>query len=1355
MSLVEEFLSGWKRRHWSGEPGQPGIDPVGYYLPTSATSIEVALARAAARPTKEDARRLWRARHNNRAVGVLLVVGYPSADGDQAAVVGLQDDSSVAYAPLSRVEECVERALEAHADAEARELLQSLFEQPDDGMPSGLRNKGLFASHALVENAPRRADWVAAGAAARASRGTRGEDLLRALGWSVTQAGSDLLLRPQGRERDAAVAVLLEGDEVFERPTLRYGLGVSPVEHGLEVARHHELPWVLAVRGSTVRLYASDPDRGVTRTGAASYTELTLDLLDDDGLAYVWLLLTPEALREDGTAAEILRDSREHATGLGERLRDRIYVDVVPGLAETIASKLGDLNPRGLESAYHHTLVVLFRLLFVAYAEDRSLLPYGLGTPKSAMYTRLALKTRAKIYADSAASGGFAFDERSTDVWDDLRAIWHGIYHGHTGWGVPEYGGALFRDDTPSGAAIAELTLTNAEIEPALVALLVDTGRDGTRGPVDFQALSVREFGTIYEGLLESSLSLAGQDLTLDKNSTYVPAKPGDSIAVPSGSVYFHNSSGARKATGSYFTKEFAVEHLLETALDPTLGEHLERVRVLLEAGRESDAAEAFFDFRVADIAMGSGHFLVAAIDHLAAGMSGFLDRHPVPAIQAELTEIRTAAIDKLRDVGITGPAAPEITHEALLRRQVARRCIYGVDVNEIAVDLARLALWIHTFVPGLPMSSLDHGLVHGNSLTGIGTVDEALDALEPDRVGSYRGARSLFADAIEDAIAATAEPLARAARISELSVAETQEAERLTDEATKAVEPVKFAFDAIVAARAGVETFDLRLAVAQGWDRLVQTGTRHDVREVVDPLEPVHFPVAFPEAFRPGRERPGFDVILGNPPWEKLKVEEHGWWGLRFPGLRSMSQKDKNAAITRYRLERPDLVAEYEHEVADVDKQRSLIKAGPYALGSGDTDLYKVFCWRDWVLLRDGGRAGIVFPRGALSGSGTAAWRENIMAHGAFDDVCFLTNTKNWVFGEVHPQYTVALTTIRRGGSNTVTFNGPFNSRAEFESGRRVTLSVEATEFAGWAAGAAFPLLPTNDSANVFRQMRTHPRFDAAQTLSFRPVRELDATGDKSLLDFDLSQAGGRTPVLAGASFNLWEPDFGAPYATADPRELEDHLQRKRHRQVRTSSSALYGMDDSDPATLPLHRARIAFRDVARATDTRTVIAALLPPEVSFTHKAPYLLQRMGSTADEALILGLLSSIPFDWYARRFVEITLSFEILSAFPTPEPAPSSPLHLRAIEIAGRLAAVDERYTEWAAEVGVPVGSANDPTVKNDLIAELDAVVSHLYGLSREQVQIIFETFHRGWDYAPRLAAVLAHYDRWAAEGTDA
>jgi phenylpyruvate tautomerase PptA (4-oxalocrotonate tautomerase family) len=182
------------------------------------------------------------------------------------------------------------------------------------------------------------------------------------------------------------------------------------------------------------------------------------------------------------------------------------------------------------------------------------------------------------------------------------------------------------------------------------------------------------------------------------------------------------------------------------------------------------------------------------------------------------------------------------------------------------------------------------------------------------------------------------------------------------------------------------------------------------------------------------------------------------------------------------------------------------------------------------------------------------------------------------------------------------------------------------------------------------------------------------------------------------------------------------------------------------DESTLPCLFPRIAFRDIARATDRRTIIPALVPPETVLTNKAPYFLWPRGDERDEAYLLGVMASIPFDWYARRFVEIGVNYHILNAIPVPRPGRNAELRNRVVELAGRLAAVDERYADWADAVGVNCGEIDEER-KQERIDELDALVSHLYGLKREDVTVLFETFHDGWDHEGRMERVLNHYDR--------
>ena len=176
----------------------------------------------------------------------------------------------------------------------------------------------------------------------------------------------------------------------------------------------------------------------------------------------------------------------------------------------------------------------------------------------------------------------------------------------------------------------------------------------------------------------------------------------------------------------------------------------------------------------------------------------------------------------------------------------------------------------------------------------------------------------------------------------------------------------------------------------------------------------------------------------------------------------------------------------------------------------------------------------------------------------------------------------------------------------------------------------------------------------------------------------------------------------------------------------------------------------RIAFRDVTNATNTRTMLCCLVPPGVALVHPAPYLVRRAGTELDEAYLLGVLSSRIFDWYTRRIVELHMTFELLERMPVPRPLTTDMKRQRVIEIAGSLAAVDKRYSKWAKAVGVSVGSVRTPAEHEELEIELDALVAHLYGLSREHVAHIYKTFHRGWvEHAPRLVRVLTYYDKIA------
>lgn len=1359
---LDGFLEHLDPRKWSAPAGSPpSLTTELLFIGPGDHGLEVAVATSATQPKADDVRKLWTARVAGRPCPLLLVIGYPHGADTLATVCGPAGEHPTLTngLALSQVERLAAAALAEPTRHAATRFLVAMLPEADSDLP-GIRNSGLLATQELRRGVPDRSDWSAATATSRPLLPLGGRKLVEALGFSVDTLSVNSSVLTVGGIGKRAVAVFLDEGETFDESTERFD-GTTPVSHALARADAEGLPWVVLTRGRQIRLYAARADTGVGRKGRAeTFIEANLALLPDDKAGYLFLLFGADALRDGGTIEDILERSADFAAELAARLRERVYFDTVPLLAAAIAKRLGDpadLDDDALTDAYEQTLVILFRLLFVAYAEDKDLLPYR----SNSKYADHSLKRMTRRLAEDRRTGRGDFDDEAADLWEDVRQLWRAVDKGNRGWGVPGYNGGLFSGDpavNKAGAALAGIELTDAEFGPALTAMLVDEGTDGVIGPVDFRSLSVREFGTIYEGLLESMLSIAPTDLTVDVRGNYVPVKKKtDEVLVAAGAIYFHNRSGARKATGSYFTKPFAVGHLLDHALEPVLGDHLAKLQRLLDAGDEAAAADAFFDFRCVDLAMGSGHFLVAAVDRIEARLSNFLADHPIPAVNAELAALRRAAVDALGDLA----DGVEIETTSLLRRQVARRCIYGVDINHISVELARLAIWIHTFVPGLPLSFLDHSLVWGNSLTGIGTIDEALTVLDPsDKKGT--GTVSMFRGEIEGFLGRASGHLQRLARITETTAADIKAARTAHDQAQGAIKPARQVFDLIVAARLGNVEIPTESG-EPGRPKFVTVPPLVDERRIAADrglaaaeqlaghLNSVHFPIAFPEVFL--RDRPGFDCILGNPPWEEATVEELGFFALRQPGLRSLKQAEQKMAVKKLRSARPDLVAEYEAEVAAAEDLRTALLAGPYpGMGSGDPDLYKAFCWRFWQLVRTDGAIGVVLPRSALSAAGSAPWRLEVLDYGAFDDVTMILNNSRWFFDDVHPQYTVGLVAIRKGDSHVgeVSLSGPFASLGAYIGGRaEVPNRFHASDFKGWSDGASFPLIPSNRAGMVYLKVRGHPRLDAGGGVwSCRPHREFDATNDKKYFKLDPPDTDGLWPVCGGRSFNIWEPDTGMYYAWADPDVVVPLLDDRRRRSATRANSPFAAfpreaVDDS--ATLPCLSPRIAFRDIARATDTRTVIAALVSPELVLTNKAPYLLWPQGDARDQAYLLGVLCSIPLDWYARRVVEVSMNFHLVNAFPIPRPGRDDRLRREVEVIAGRLAAVDDRYADWASAVGVEVGSVDDGE-RDTLVARLDAAVARLYGLTKHDVEVVFESFHVGWDYRRRLDEVLNEFE---------
>lgn len=1333
-------LSGKSRIDWLRPTGCPaGFETREVVVGNSDSggmALEVAVAewRKNDLPPRSDLKRLHTLRVNNRATPVVLLV---EVNGGSTMVFGPNSDSAP-IGPLSndQAQRVIQAALDEPTVIAARNRLAGLVQSIDSTSMAGVKNSGLFANHELRVGVPQRPDWGDACARSRSLLALKGQQLIEKLGFKTGRAGAHALLLSGAGPRPEAIAVMLDEREAFDSDSPRFA--VSPVAYGLRMAEQSDVPWLIMLRGAQLRLYPARIEFGVGRKGLAeTFFELDLPQLSNETAGYLDLIFSAGALGKDGTAYEILRSSTQYAVALGERLRDKVYEDIIPELAVAVAEALVEqgyeMDADGLDLSYQLTLRVFFRMLFQVYAEDRKLLPYG----ENAKYDRNAIKTLAKDLVENPEQ---EFDEDSTSLWDDLAQVWRVIDSGDTSWGVPPYNGGLFSSDKElheHGHILKDIRISNAVMGPVLQALLLDEADDGELGQVDFRSLSVREFGTIYEGLLESSLGLAEVDLTLDDKGTWIPAKKKDEVYAYAGQVYFHNTSGQRKGTGSYFTPSFVVEHLLERSLDPALDAHLEKVAALLAKGDQSGAGEMFFDFKVADLAMGSGHFLTAAIDHIEQRMAAFLaeDGHVVPGVTAELQKLEQAAIAAL------GPDAPEPERSSLLRRQIARRCVYGLDINPIAVELARVSIWIHTFVRGLPMSSLDHNLVCANSLTGIGSIDEALDVVVQGRNGHPSFYDSEFIGLFEK----SRQILADAALLAEATKEESRLMSRAAKKAIAEAEEAKLVCDAAVLIRSKAMNEHFMKTPSE----VAKLARSSGYQDFLEPLKPGHLPVLFPEVFLRGDS--GFDVLVGNPPWDMVHVEEDVWWGRYLPGVRGKPVKEMNAAIARFRSSRPDLQEQFEKDRQDANAIREVLLSGPFpGVGSGHVDLYQVFAWRNTQSLRSSGRFGLVLPRVALSGSGSSIWRQELLTTGQLE-VTYAVNTKQWVFSDVDGRYSIVFACgTKNSNESQVLMSGPFFSLKEFqeESGNRVKIASETVR-----AGSptwVLPVISTPFAGQVYEKMRRAPALSSHSEFQFRPVQgDLNAAADKAQFKKGSDVPVGSFPVLAGASFEIWQPDFGAPYGSAKEEKILRWLLEKTQNAARNKRSAHFGLSPDGPQDLDISRARIVYRGVSNATNSRTFISALVPPNVVMTHGSPYFKRLVGTETDEAYLLGVFSSVPFDWYMRKWVELNVTFELVQPAPIPLLGERPNVEKRLIEISGRLAAPDRRFSTWAKAVGVRPGSVTNSAEHEDLVAEIDALVSCLYGLDRQEVEHVFKTFHRGWDFAPRLTKVLECFDKIA------
>jgi len=1100
--------------------------------------------------------------------------------------------------------------------------------------------------------------------------------------------------------------------------------------------------WALVTNGLRIRVLRDSSS--LTRQ---AYCEFDLEVMfrgqEYSDFALCWLVchasrFVPQPTADDPPSTCFLERWSNQARTDGTRALDQLRGGVEAAIELLGTGFLAEPDNaelrRRLESGelsvdeYHRQLLrLVYRLIFLLVAESRNLLhPNDAGDDAKERYGRWYSLTR--IVEISRRPVGSAHG----DLWQSLGVVFGALAGpGQPALGLNGLGSFLWSNDAIadlSGAGLSNRALLDAVHK--LTTVYESTGRRGRPVPrsVDYRNLGSEELGSIYEALLELHPVIDGRRFSLDTAA-----------------------GNERKTTGSYYTPTPLIRVLLDSALDP----------VLDEAADAADPEAAILALKVLDPAAGSGHFLIAAAHRIA---------HRLASVRSGESE-----------------PSPEDLRHAL--REVIDHCIYGVDVNPMAVELCKVSLWMEATEPGKPLSFLDHHIVCGNSLLGTtprllneGLPDDAFKVLEGDdkawvstlkkRNKSERKFREQgafdFGERVSSDLTELAKGLAELEALPDDSAEAIAEKERAYAElvSSEAAARARLGADAWCAAFVAPKTPDspaLTDEVVRNCGRepgKVPAEVRGVVEQMRDQYRFLHLHITFPDVFtvpRAGQAATnevtgwsdGFDLVLGNPPWERVKLQEKEFFATRDPAIaaapNAAARKKLIAALVD---EHPTLHEDFLAASRQAAGESHLLRdSGRYPLGGrGDVNTYAVFAELMRTSISPTGRMGVIVPTGIATDDTTKHFFADLVDKGSLASLYDFEN-RLAVFPGVHRSYKFALLTLS-GAARPI-------AEAEFvffalavedldDEEKRFTLSPEDFEL----------LNPNTRTCPVFRTRR-----DAEITKGiYRRVPVLVKEGDpngnpwgvkfSTMFHMSNDSALFRTRaeleadgwVLHGNHFvrgedrylPLYEGRFGhqfdhrfAEQPNGELREISAAQRAEPFQQVEPQywvTAADFENNIRRPAS-----AWLGFRRVARNTDERTVISAILPFEPA---SYGWILTTGPNESDLASLAAVYNSAVFDYCSRNALTQP-SFPQGTFAQLPAVAPST---IGGVKRMISMLILELSYTAWDLErFGSCLGHAGPPFRWDDerrrlLRAELDALMFRLYGIERDDVNYILDTF---------------------------
>ncbi len=1001
--------------------------------------------------------------------------------------------------------------------------------------------------------------------------------------------------------------------------------------------------------------------------------------------------------------------------------------------------KNGDLSA---QDYYRQLLRLVYRLIFLFAAEDRDLLLLpGAAVEARQRFQNYYSTTRLRALAQRQRGS------RHHDRYEALRLVMTllGSDSGCPELAIPALGGFLF--DTQSTADLNDARLDNQALLSA-VRSLAFINEGNTRRAVDYRNLGPEELGSVYESLLELHPLLNTDAGTFQLTSA---------------------AGNERKTTGSYYTPSSLIQVLLDSALDPVIENALEEAhREGAKDAKDSLDKEKIFarlassrllSLKICDPACGSGHFLIAAA-HRIAGW---------------LAEVRA---------GDNEPS-PNETRRAL--RDVIRHCIYGVDLNPMAVELCKVNLWLESLAPGTPLSFLDAHLKCGNSLVGVGPKmeidelevpdeafnpvtgdDKAMAAFLKKRNKNEREGKEFIVTVLktrEDLDRWIAERSRGVEAMPEDSAADVQAKAQAYADLQESVEvhrqrqaadfwTASFFWKIIAPASKAYEI----VAPTQGQlkrlrsGREVQTGLPEQVRRLSRSANFFHWPLEFAEAAAAG----GFDCVLGNPPWERIKLQEEEFFAARDPQIAAAPNKAaRQRLIDQLTQTNPALAAEFEAAKHTAECSSKFVRnSARYPLTAvGDVNTYALFAEHFRNLTNANGRAGIIVPTGIATDDTTKDFFGDLVEKRAIASLFDFEN-REAIFPGVHRSYKFCLLTLSGAPVKQARFVF-FATRVEHLRDERRRFTLDPAEIALFNPNTrTMPVFRTRADAELTRAIYQRVPVLVNERTGENPwgvsfLRMFDMSNDSEL--FNTEPREGYVRLYEAKMF--WHYDHRwATFDGEDTRELTI-IEKKEPDYLSLPRYWVPKREMENRLQEYTHDWLIAFRDITNVTNERTSIFSIIPA-VGVGHTAPLVFTSISSIRTLTCNLGCLDSIVLDYCARQKVGGThLTYGYLRQFPVlAENSLTCDsirfIATRVIELAFTAFDLQPFAQDILTEIGVetwnawfphnpipayppppyhsPVPFPWDEERRAVLRAELDAYYARLYGLNRKQLRYILD-----------------------------